>query len=120
MLVKYKISHEKIAMGLLSFMPGAQDIKSLQEMIKTYETDPAWQLYLCKQGDDFVALIGIEIQDYTFTVHHLSVNPSFRDEGIGHMLVEKVQELQEPRAMQAAPETKDFLSKCWETLQQTH
>ena len=74
-----------------------------------------WQLYLWKYEENFVGLIGIEVSELTFTVQHVSVNPSYRSEGIGHAMVKKTQELQEPRAMQASKETKDFLTKIWET-----
>lgn len=119
MLIKYKKSHEKVAMGLLSFMPAERELKTLQRTMEKYEENPAWQLYLWKQENDFVGLIGIEVDEHTFTVHHASVNPSYRSEGIGHAMVEKVQELQVPRAMQASLETKDFLAKCWETTHYT-
>ena len=115
MLTKHKKSVEKIAMGLLSFMPGKRELEALQQTMKKYEENPNWQLYLWKQGDDFVGLIGVEVDEHTFTVHHAAVNPSFRNEGIGHAMVEKVQQLQEPRAMRATEETKDFLAKCWES-----
>lgn len=39
MLIRYKRSFEKIAMGLLSFMPGEKDVKQLQQTIKSYEMD---------------------------------------------------------------------------------
>lgn len=116
MFIKYKKSYEKVAMGLLSFMPAERELENLQKTMQKYEEDPAWQLYLWKQEDDMVGLIGIEVAEYTFTVRHAIVNPSYRSEGIGHAMVRKVQELQEPRAMQASPETKDFLDKCWKTI----
>lgn len=119
MLIKYKKSLEKIAMGLLSFMPSEREVKNLRQTMQNYEENPAWQLYLWKQEDAFVGLIGIEVAEHTFTVRHASVNPSYRSEGIGHAMVETIQELQEPRAMQASPETKDFLAKCWETIHRT-
>lgn len=111
MLIKYKKAHEKIAMGLLSYMPEERSLKTLQRTLGKYEKEPEWQLYLWKQAEDFIGLIGIEVDDLTFTVHHVSVNPSYRSEGIGHAMVEKIQEFQEPRAMQASKETKDFLAK---------
>lgn len=39
MLIRYKRSFEKIAMGLLSFMPGEKDVKQLQQTMKSYEMD---------------------------------------------------------------------------------
>ncbi|MDN7242394.1 GNAT family N-acetyltransferase [Planococcus sp. N028] len=115
MLIKYKKALEKITMGLLSFIPADLQLSTLQKTVQQYEDNPDWQLYLWKCEEDFVGVIGIEIQELTFAVHHISVNPSFRGEGIGHAMVEKVQELQDPRAMQATERTKDFLEKCWKT-----
>lgn len=115
MLTKYKKSVKKIAMGLLSFMPNERELRVLQRTMQKYEENPNWQLYLWKQEEDFVGLIGIEGNELTFIVHHAVVSPSFRNEGIGHDMVAKLQQIQEPRAMQATKETKDFLSKCWET-----
>lgn len=114
MLIKYKNSYRKIAMGLLSFMPSEQDFKQLQQTIQTYEEHPDWQLYLWKQGEDCIGLIGIKLNDQTFTVHHAAISPSFRNEGLGHLMIESVRELQEPLAMCSTHKTKDFLEKCWE------
>ena len=44
MLLRYKKTYEKIAMGLLSYMPGDKSVKKLQETIQQYETDDNWQL----------------------------------------------------------------------------
>lgn len=115
MLIKYKKSAKKITMGLLSFMPNVRELTGLEQTMQKYEENADWQLYLWKQGEDFIGLIGIEVQELTFTVHHATVNPSFRNEGIGHEMVEKLQQLQGPRAMQSTKETKDFLAKCWQT-----
>lgn len=49
MLIRYKKSFEKIAMGLLSFMPNEKDLKQLQQTIKDYETDTDRQLFLWKR-----------------------------------------------------------------------
>lgn len=112
-LIKFKKPHKKIAMGLLSFMPNEQHLDSLQKTMQQYENNPNWQLYLWQQADDFIGAIGIELNELTFNVHHACVNPSFRNEGIGRSMVEEVQELHQPLALCATPETKDFLEKCW-------
>lgn len=59
MLIRYKRSFEKIAMGLLSFMPGEKDVKQLQQTIKSYEMDEDRQLFLWKDGEDIVGAIGV-------------------------------------------------------------
>jgi len=48
MLIRYKKSFEKIAMGLLSYMPSEKDLKKLQQTIKQYDSDKNWQLFLWK------------------------------------------------------------------------
>ena len=115
MLIKYKKSYEKIAMGLLSFMPGQRELKTLQKTMETYENNLDWQLYLWKKEEDFVGLIGIEINEDSFTILHVSIDPSHRSQGIGHVLIEKIQQLMAPRKMRATEETEAFLAKCLDT-----
>ncbi|WP_210470447.1 GNAT family N-acetyltransferase [Sporosarcina sp. 6E9] len=112
MLIRYKKTYEKIAMGLLSYMPGEHSVKELQETIQMYETEDDWQLYLWKKGEDFIGLLGIEISNDAYTLHHLSVNPSFRGEGIGKAIVERIQEQFPDKECLSTDETNDFLKRC--------
>ncbi|HSI68089.1 MAG TPA: GNAT family N-acetyltransferase [Planococcus sp. (in: firmicutes)] len=112
MLYRYKKSFEKIAMGLMSFMPKERELKKLQQTMHMYEEKSGWQLYLWKKGDDFVGLLGVEVEEESFTVHHISVNPSHRGEGIGHAMIDKIQQLMQERTMLATDETEAFLKKC--------
>lgn len=112
MLYRYKKSLEKIAMGLLSFMPQERDLKKLQQTMHKYEENPDWQLFLWKEGDDYVGLVGVELEESSFTIHHVSVNPSHRGEGIGHEMIAKLQEIMRDREMHATEETEAFIQKC--------
>ena len=112
MLIRYKKSCEKIAMGLLSFMPIERDLKKLKRTMKNYEENPASHLYLWKKGEDFIGLIGIEVDEASFTVHHISVMPSFRGEGVGRAMVERIQQMMQPLEMQATEETQAFIAFC--------
>lgn len=112
MLYRYKKSFEKIAMGLLSFMPKERDLKKLQQTMHVYEENSDWQLFLWKKEDDFVGLVGIEVAETYFTIHHISVNPSYRGEGIGHEMIAKIQEVMQNREMRATEETEPFIRKC--------
>ena len=113
MLTRYKRSYEKIAMGLLSFMPGERDVKQLKKTMELYNERPDWQLFLWKAGDDYIGAIGIHIEDdENFTVQHISVIPSYRGEGIGHRMVERVEQLMNGRRLKPTEETKPFLMKC--------
>ena len=112
MLIRYKKTFEKIAMGLLSFMPEGKDLKKLQETIQLYETEENWQLFLYKRGEDFIGLIGVELTEDDATVHHVSVNPSFRNEGIGKEMVLKLASLVGNRTICPNDTTKPFIEKC--------
>ena len=59
MLIRYKKTFEKIAMGLLSFMPAEKEIKQLQQTIKQYEVEDNWQLFLWKYEEDIIGAIGV-------------------------------------------------------------
>lgn len=112
MLYRYKKSFEKIAMGLLSFMPKERELKKLQQTMHIYEENPEWQLFLWKKEDDFVGLLGVEVAEDHYTIHHVSVNPSHRGDGIGHQMIDKIQDMMQHREMRATDETEAFLNKC--------
>ncbi|WP_342515290.1 GNAT family N-acetyltransferase [Sporosarcina sp. FSL K6-1522] len=112
MLLRYKKTYEKIAMGLLSYMPGDKTAKKLQETIHRYETDDTWQLYLLKEDDDFIGLIGMELGNDAYKLQHISVNPSFRGEGVGKEMVTKLQALFPEKECISTEETHSFIQKC--------
>lgn len=112
MLLRYKKAYEKIAMGLLSYMPGEKSVKKLQETIHQYENEENWQLYLLRQGEDFIGLVGIILDEDSYTVMHLSVNPSFRGEGIGSMIIEKLGDLFPDLKCMSNEDTESFMKKC--------
>lgn len=112
MLIRYKKHLEKIAMGLLSFMPEEKNVKTLQQTIKEYENNPSWHLYLWRE-EDVLGAIGIRIEnDINAVVQHISVNPSFRDLGIGMKMVSEVKELyQEKYTVSADEMIEEFFNK---------
>src|SRR5690625_5435319 len=90
MLIRCKKSQEKIAMGLLSFMPSEKDVKVLQQTMKEYESNPNWHLLLWKENDDIVGAIGLKIKnDINAVIQHISVNQSYRNMGIGRKMVDR-------------------------------
>lgn len=113
MLIRYKKTFEKIAMGLLSFMPNEKDIKKLQQTIKHYDADENWQLFLWKEEEDIIGLLGgVWIDDKNFEIHHLSVNPSHRGQGIGKSMVKAVKELFPEKHIIANEVTEVFINNC--------
>ncbi|WP_042346254.1 GNAT family N-acetyltransferase [Bacillus massiliigorillae] len=113
MLIRYKKILEKIAMGLLSFMPDEKDIKKLQATIKQYETLENWQLYLWKEEDDMIGLIGVVIEsEETVLIQHLTVNPSFRNQGIGRKMLQQMKEIYCNKEFKANDVTASYVGKC--------
>lgn len=112
MLIRYKKSFEKIAMGLLSFMPDVKEVKKLQQTIKEYETNPDWQLFLWKE-EDVLGAIGVVVEnDVNVVVRHISVNPSHRNSGIGTKMVQEVKQIYSGYVVCSNDETEEFIDKC--------
>ncbi|MFT8872441.1 MAG: GNAT family N-acetyltransferase [Sporolactobacillus sp.] len=83
MLIRYKKCYEKIAVGLLSLLSTAADIKNVFQTVRLYEDDDRLQLFLWKQGEDIIGVLGIQIMaSDRAVIRHISVNPSYREEGI--------------------------------------
>jgi riboflavin biosynthesis RibT protein len=111
MLIRYKKTFEKIAMGLLSFMPNEKDLKKLQQSMKNYENDHSWQLFLWKE-EDIIGLIGITNHDDSYEIQHISVNPSHRNQGIGKKMVQALKELYPDKSIMTNQLTEPFIHKC--------
>lgn len=112
MLIRYKKSFEKIAMGLLSFMPEVSDVKVLQDIIKEYDTNPDWYLFLWKD-EDILGAIGVRVDNTQAVIQHVSVNPSHRGIGIGRQMVQRVREQFGSKYVVCADEaTESFFERC--------
>lgn len=113
MLNRYKKNSEKIAMGLLSFMPEGKDVKKLQQTIKEYETNADWHLYLWKEDDDVIGAIGLRVDGDKAIIQHISVNPSHRNVGIGKKMIQEIRKLYESRYEITALETiQQYYQRC--------
>jgi riboflavin biosynthesis RibT protein len=113
MLIRYKKTFEKIAMGLLSFMPNEKDLKKLQLTMKEYESDEKWQLFLWKE-EDIIGLLGVLFHDdmNTLEVQHISVNPSHRFQGVGKRMVKALKDMYSDKEITSSEETAPFIEKC--------
>ncbi|MEI4829083.1 MULTISPECIES: GNAT family N-acetyltransferase [Bacillus] len=121
MLIRFKKSYEKIAMGLLSFMPMEKDIKRLQATMKDYEKNDNWQLYLWKEDDAIVGIIGTVKQDEgVLEIQHISVNPSHRHVGIGTKMVQELQTMLPNVTICGNEQTSGFCEKCKEVEHNVH
>ena len=112
MLVRYKKALEKIAMGLLSFMPQEKDIKRLMETIQQYEQQENWMLYLWKRGEEYVGIVGVLVEETVATIQHITVIPSYRGEGIALKMLQELCDLGLFTEIRANEETEPFIQKC--------
>ncbi|MGG3891838.1 GNAT family N-acetyltransferase [Metabacillus fastidiosus] len=113
MLIRFKKSFEKIAMGLLSFMPAEKDLKQLQQTIKQYETENDWQLFLWKEGEDIVGAVGVVLKgEEIVEIQHISVNPSHRSQGIGKKMVTALTDFYKNKKVLSNNLTEAFFEKC--------
>jgi riboflavin biosynthesis RibT protein len=94
MLIRYKKMFNKIAMGLLSFMPNEKDLQKLQLTMNQYESEPDHQLFLWKEADGIIGLIGVLfLEKDLIQIEHISVNPSHRGKGVCKGMVYALKEL---------------------------
>lgn len=112
MLIRYKKNFEKIAMGLLSFMPTEKELKKLQLSMKQYENEENWQLFLWKE-EDIIGIVGVSfIDESNLEIHHICVNPSHRHQGIGKKMVRALKEMLPDKTIIPTEQTAAFFKKC--------
>lgn len=112
MLIRYKKAYEKFAMGLLSFMPNEKDIKKLQNTMKQYEMQENWQLFLWKE-EEIIGLIGVVLENNEdVIVQHISVNPSYRHQGVGKSMLQALCDLYSDKNILPTELTVSFFEKC--------
>lgn len=116
MLVRYKKSLEKIAMGLLSYMPQEKDVKRLMETIQLYEQKENWQLYLWKIEEEYVGIVGIKVKDNVAKIQHITVIPSYRGEGIATEMIQQLLNSGQFESIEANEETSTFIDRCLNSI----
>lgn len=113
-LIRFRKAQEKIAMGFLSYIPSEKMLCKLQETVQHYICEEDWQLFLCKKQEDFIGLAGVRFDDeaQTYTVQHISVNPSFRGEGIGCRMLDELSEIYAGYECLSTDFTESFIASC--------
>ena len=115
MLLDYKNDYEKISMGLLSFVPDLKDVSRLQDEMDWYQSKEDHKLYLWKSEDtqDIIAVIGVEIGNDMVLLRHISINPSFRNEGISYKILAALERQFPQKKIMGTLETASLIAK-WE------
>ena len=114
MLYKYKSDYEKIAMGLLSFIPDLKEIANLKTEIEWYEADSSHVLYLWKnENRDFVGVLGTEINEDFIIVRQIAVTPTERSQGLCFLMLDNLAELYPDKKIMGNIEASSLIAK-WE------
>lgn len=94
MLIQFNSDYEKISMGLLSFIEDFKDPARLQEEIERYKISEERDLFLWQSEEtgNLIGLIGIEKENDYILLRHISIDPSFRNEGISYRMLEALNE----------------------------
>ena len=114
MLVKYRKDYEKIAMGLLSFLPELRDYDQLASAIK-FSLDKNYQIYLWKDTEDnhFIGIIVIEVGEKYVLVRHLSFTPTDRSGKNVYALLTAIHEQYQDCRLMGTLKTQPLISN-WE------
>lgn len=79
MLVSYRNEYEKIAMGLLSFIPELKDLNHLNSEMHWYEASNNRPMYLWRNNDDhLIGIVCLEIGAQYVLIRRLSFTPTDR------------------------------------------
>lgn len=119
MLVKFKSDYQKITMGLLSYVPDLKDTTRLQQELDWYAQEENRQLYLWKSEEtkDMAGVIGVEENDDLILLRHISLNPSYRHEGMTYEMLDALQEKYAPKSIAGTIETGGIITK-WQVRSQ--
>lgn len=92
-------------MGLLALVVKEKELRSLQQLMDLYESDPLHQLYTWKENDKIVGVIGVMKEADEFAVQHLSIIPSYAKDEIAQKMLAGLQEISRFEKMRITNET---------------
>lgn len=95
MLIKYRADYKKIALGLLSYVPGLRNIQHLEAEFSWYESKSTRELLLWRDKDEhFTAIIGIEHIYGVVLLRHISIIPAQRNGELVFKVLNALQQYQ--------------------------
>ncbi|MCI1975021.1 MAG: reductase [Limosilactobacillus sp.] len=114
MLVRYRKDYQKIAMGLLSFLPELRDYDQLADAIEN-SLAKGYQIYLWKDTEDnhFIGIIIIEVGKEYVLVRQLSFTPTERSGKNVYALLTAIYELHRDKRLMGTLKTQPLISN-WE------
>ncbi|WP_018658648.1 hypothetical protein [Allofustis seminis] len=107
MLYHYKKDFEKIAMGLMSYASDLNQTDRLMEEMDLYRQDSDRKLFLWKSEEtsDFVAILGVEIEQKVLLLRLIALSPSYRNEGLSYKMLDALQAMYQDLPIMGTLET---------------
>lgn len=113
MLIQYNDDYEKISMGLLSYIEDFKEPSRIEEEIERYKNSDVRELFLWQSEEtgNLIGLVGIEREDELILLRHISIDPSFRNEGISYKMLDALNERYPENNLVSTLETASIISK---------
>lgn len=114
MFYKYKRDYEKITMGLLSFIPDLKNVANLKSELVWYQQNENRCIFLWKDNkNNFVGVLGVEIEEEYLLIRQIAVTPSARNKGISFEMLDTLQANYADKKILGSIDTTDIIKK-WE------
>lgn len=105
MLIEYKKDNEKVAMGLLSYLPDFKNLENLKEEIKLNRESDEFNLFLYQNDDqNIVGVIGTQTANNFIIIRYLSLAPGFREKKYENEILKDLVNSQPKMRITAVPE----------------
>lgn len=105
MLIQYKKDYEKIAMGLLSYLPDFKNLSNLKDEIKLNQKNNDFELYLYRNREsNIIAVLGTQNDGDFIVVRYLSLAPGFREEKYQSRILRELKENNPDKQITSTPE----------------
>lgn len=112
MLRAYRNTYEKLAMGLLSFIPKFKKMPDLEaEMAKIKAGERELYLYKPEDSENFIGIIGFDLvkERHNLILRYVSLLPSFRGEGLVFVMLDELAQTYRDYTFSSAVEMASFL-----------
>lgn len=105
MLVECKNDKEKVAMGLLSYLPDFKNLDNLKDEIQLNKNSDEFQLYLYRaKNPNFVGVVGTQWNNQFIVIRYLSLAPDYRGEKYEAQIVRELAANNPQKKITAVPE----------------
>lgn len=105
MLIECKNDKEKVAMGLLSYLPDFKNLANLKDEIQLNKNSTEFCLYLYRSKvPNFIGVIGTQISKHFVIIRYLSFAPDYRQAKYEARAVQELAQNSPSKVITAVPE----------------